>query len=42
LGFINADIIITAPAIRYASLLMAIVGILIGRIIGEKFGDLPG
>jgi len=42
LGFINADIMVTAPAIRCASFLIAIVGILIGRIIGEKFGDRRG
>ena len=38
LAFINADIVVTALAIGCATLLMAIVGILIGRIIGEKFG----
>jgi len=38
LAFINADIVVTALAIGCATLLMATVGILIGRTIGEKFG----
>jgi manganese efflux pump family protein len=42
LAFINADIMVTAPAIRCASFLIATVGILIGRIIGEKVGDRRG
>lgn len=38
MGFINADIVVTALAIGCATFLMATVGILIGRMIGEKFG----
>ena len=38
LAFIDADIVVTALAIGCATFLMATVGILIGRFIGEKFG----
>jgi manganese efflux pump family protein len=38
LAFIEADIVVTALAIGCATFLMATVGILIGRFIGEKFG----
>src|SRR5437660_12621612 len=38
LAFINANIVVTALAIGCATFLMATVGILIGRLIGEKFG----
>ena len=38
LAFIDADIVVTALAIGCAIFLMATVGILIGRFIGEKFG----
>jgi putative Mn2+ efflux pump MntP len=38
LAFIDGDIVVTALAIGCATLLMATVGILIGRFIGEKFG----
>jgi putative Mn2+ efflux pump MntP len=38
LAFIDADIVVTALAIGCATFLMATLGILIGRFIGEKFG----
>ena len=38
LAFIDADIVVTALAIGCATFLMATVGILMGRFIGEKFG----
>ena len=38
LAFIDADIVVTALAIGCATFLMATVGILIGCLIGEKFG----
>jgi len=38
LAFIEADIVITALAIGCATFLMATLGILIGRFIGDKFG----
>ena len=38
LAFIDGDIVVTALAIGCATLLMATSGILIGRLIGEKFG----
>jgi putative Mn2+ efflux pump MntP len=38
LAFIDADIVVTALAIGCATFLMATVGILIGRFIGDKFG----
>ena len=37
LAFIDADIVVTALAIGCATFLMATLGILIGRFIGEKF-----
>ena len=38
LAFIDGDIVTTALAIGCATFLMATVGILIGRLIGETFG----
>jgi putative Mn2+ efflux pump MntP len=38
LAFIDANIVVTALAIGGATFLMATVGIVIGRLIGEKFG----
>ena len=38
LAFVDADIVVTAVAIGCATFLMATVGILVGRLIGEKFG----
>ena len=38
LAFIEADIVIAALAIGCATFLMATLGILIGRFIGDKFG----
>jgi putative Mn2+ efflux pump MntP len=38
LAFVDADIIVIVLAIGCATFLMATVGILIGRLIGEKFG----
>src|SRR4029077_7798434 len=38
LAFIDADIVVTALAIGCATFLMATAGILIGRLLGEKFG----
>src|SRR5438132_2076947 len=38
LAFIEADIVATALAIGCATFLMATLGILIGRFIGDKFG----
>jgi manganese efflux pump family protein len=38
LAFIDADIVVAAAAIGCATLLMATAGILIGRLLGEKFG----
>jgi putative Mn2+ efflux pump MntP len=38
LAFIDADIVVTALAIGCATFLMATSGILVGRLIGEKFG----
>ena len=38
LAFLDAHILVTALAIGLATLLMATIGIMIGRFIGEKFG----
>jgi manganese efflux pump family protein len=38
LAFVNADIAVTAFAIGLATFLMTTIGILIGRIIGGRFG----
>jgi putative Mn2+ efflux pump MntP len=38
LAFIDADIVATVLAIGCATFLMATVGVLIGRLIGERFG----
>jgi putative Mn2+ efflux pump MntP len=38
LAFIDANIVVTVLAIGCATFLMATVGILIGRLIGEKLG----
>src|SRR5215831_15502055 len=38
LAFIDADIVVTVLAIGCATFLMATVGIMIGRLIGETFG----
>jgi manganese efflux pump family protein len=38
LAFIDGDIVVTALAIGCATFSMATAGILIGRLIGEKFG----
>jgi putative Mn2+ efflux pump MntP len=40
LAFIDADIVVTALAIGCATFLMATVGILMDRFIGEKFGHI--
>src|SRR5262249_17539864 len=38
LAFLNANIVVTAVAIGLATFLMATIGVMVGRIIGEKFG----
>jgi len=38
LAFLDANIVVTAAAIGLATFLMATIGVMIGRIIGEKFG----
>jgi putative Mn2+ efflux pump MntP len=38
LAFVDADIVVTVLAIGCATFLMATVGILIGRLIGQRFG----
>jgi putative Mn2+ efflux pump MntP len=38
LAFIDGDIVVTALAIGCATFLMATSGLLVGRLIGEKFG----
>ena len=38
LAFLNANIVVTALAIGAATFVMATIGILLGRVLGEKFG----
>jgi manganese efflux pump family protein len=38
LAFLNANIVVTALAIGLATFVMTTIGILLGRILGEKFG----
>jgi len=38
LAFLNANIVVTALAIGLATFVMATIGILLGRVLGEKFG----
>jgi putative Mn2+ efflux pump MntP len=38
LAFLNANIVMTALAIGLATFVMTTIGILLGRILGEKFG----
>jgi putative Mn2+ efflux pump MntP len=40
LTFIGVEIVVAAAAIGCATFLMATLGILIGRFIGEKFGQI--